>query len=436
MSRHWGPERKSEIAKHVLCGEEGRLNAGEVQLELRWECSTERDAEWYAFCHRRPNFKFFPSVVLDLRELYHDAVEIKAMLSTVLWVSWCIPTYIMRWECPLLSSSVLIWWWLACLRPMYVMPTLFLWPLLMLQLLRKESWQKAILVHERTCPLNETGFNSLAHFRNPKRMEVWLNRLLGLMGLRVCDQAKLVDLSREVMCGGKPLVSFKELVVYLKEANWVHNCGKDRECPKGHTPEFLGHVSGDCERTCEHPRGCRFLKLGSRWDDRSHYFCDTCGIHICEPCVASMARPPSWTRMPAELVPQWLETMLVSVEEPLHRARRILERLLETCIAPFRKGPNGGRSSQRVSLVLGALSVVALGISLLLNGPLDGLMLFLVKAALIVGGSVCLLIELRFIRRLYTRFRATSDHEEALLRRRQVPELRERWAFFTPTTDS
>jgi len=339
----------------------------------------------------------------------------------------------LTWQCWPLSATLLIWWWLACLWPAVILPTMLWWPVILLRLLRQERWQEAMLVHEQTASLNDCGFKSIAKFDNTCRMQVWIQRVVASTGRAVKDQRKLHQFAALVARDGKPLLDFQQLVKKLGDQAWVYHPSGHPMCPSEHPLIFLGSVGGGRAWSCQNPRGCCNFSAGGAWSDVSRYHCTTCGIHICEPCVTQLRRPPLWTRMPTALFPDHLETLLVRIEEPLDNLRAAMEIALRISALPFQPGDAGGKAATRFTQACVAASLLLWLLSWLVHGPLRGPWHGCQRTGWIALGTLCFLSELRLFRRCIVGLRASADQAKQR-ERRAKGSLEARWPFFTPAS--
>jgi len=434
-SRKSSPRRSVESlidkAKSVLHGEVDRPNAGELRLSLRLETPGDEDDEWYACCFPRPNFFLFPSSILNLGIFYHDLCEIRDIVTRSLQVAWCVPHYLMTWQCRPLSAALLAWWCLACLWPAVVLPTMFMWPVILLHFLRRPCWQEAMLVHESTSPLNEKGFVMMAALGNTTRMKEWIRRVIRSMGLVASDEYLLHHFAALVFRDGTPDLTFEDLIKRLSGEPWLHEPSGPARCTEGHLMIFLGAPHDGKPWICQHPKGCLNYGGSHVWGDISRYHCKKCSIHICEPCMNRIKKPPFWTRMPSALLPDNICILLMRIEEPLERLRIAMEGAQQLIEAPFKANQAGKQAATTVTSVGAGLTVLTLSLSWVLHGPGAILEEWFWSAAFICVGVFCFMSELRFTRRYVVALRASMECTKCL-NARAKGSFGERCAFFTP----
>lgn len=418
-------------AKAVLHGEVARPNAGEVRLKLKLETSGDPEDELYALCFPRPDFFLFPSGHLNFGELYRDAHETRVLMETLFHTVLGIPRYFLSWRCRPLSAAALLWWCLACLGPALVLPSAFLWIVLIVRLLRIPRWQEAMLTHESNANLNQRGFERMCRLGSTKRMAAYLKRIISSMGRAVSDERLLHGHAALVFREGKPRVSFAELVKELTMQPWVYEASKQPRCPEGHPLTFAGQRrDGDDLEFCNNPVGC-MLRYSSAVTkgDACHYHCSKCRTVLCEPCVTRMRKPPLWTRMPTALVPDSLCSRLLQIETPLEQCRMALERATHIAAMPLAPDAAGQKTMQLITKNCVGLTMASYFLAWLLTGPPHAVTEWCLSLAMIVVGCFMFMSNLRWFRGYFRMVWARADWE----RYREMREARSfenRCAYF------
>lgn len=431
-TRRRNVETLVDQAKSVFNGQADRANAGEVKVIIFLQTPGDKDDEFYAHCFPTPALTVYPCGHLDLQELYADLTNIKEIMLLSFQNVLCVGRYVLSWQSHLLSASLLVWFWSACALPGIVLPTAPLLVALFLHLLRKPLWRSAMLVHEQTAPLNDEGFATIAALGSTIRMRVWLLRVIAEMGRAVSDERRFRQHAGVVFREGKPDLDFQSLVRNLSKKSWIYSPSGHRKCSKGHSLIFLGSASHHREWVCQNPRGCHCTNNErSQWQSMTMYHCTECNIHLCEPCVAQMSKPPLWTRMPTALLPDQMHSALLNIEEPLSQFRQALQAAVHATVLPLEECEAGCEAARLVSQGCVLTSALLAVLSWLLFGPFRSFMrVFFVVSELILVGLL-FMSGLQWFRRMRTATHASALTARYKASRDKGPFWR-RCAFFTP----
>lgn len=214
LLEHFGAGGLDNKRKLSVAALSGKANAGEINLSLRVELE-DPDDEWYAFCLPAPL-----STHCDLVDFYASAMHMfSGVYGTLLRIA-CALQFLLSWRSWMLSSAVLTWWLVVCLKPFFFIPSTPLWAAVWLHLSLSPCWAHIFLDGSST-PLTEQGMAALVYFSSAERV-VWLQRLLQHMGL--C--AKEADLRQFAALWSKS-VSFHTLVSSLQDVQWTL---EDKRC--------------------------------------------------------------------------------------------------------------------------------------------------------------------------------------------------------------
>lgn len=266
---------------------------------------------------------------------------------------------------------------------------------------------------------------------NTTRMTEWIRRVIGSMGFVTSDDEQLLrSFAALVFHDGKPQLAFADLIQHLSGQPWLHHPSAPAKCPESHLMVFLGAPHDGQPWICQHPKGCHNSGGCHAWGDISRYHCLKCSMHICEPCVNRINKPPLWTRIPASLLPDYICSFLLRIEEPLDRLRIAMEGGLQLLEAPFKAHQAGKEAATTVTIAGMCLMVLTLLLSWMLQGHGELPECFL-SAVFICVGVVCFLSELRFSRRCRVALRANMDCTKCR-EARAKGSFSERCAFFTP----
>lgn len=409
-----------------------RRNGGEVRMQLLLEAREED--EWYAFGLPEPEFVFMPNSRLNLAELYTHVLDVKNLCASAYQKVVCVPKFLATWQCWPLTLAFFFWWVLAWLWPLEFLPMVLLWCALLLWLLRQEKWNKKIFWHSNVAPLNEDGFDLVASFRDTNRMEAWIVRLLGSLGREASEPTKLRELAGLTFRNGRPVMCFDELVDLLQKERWVRSTSAPRRCQHGHLIVYKG-----CTLTtpwtcmnhggCQHPLTCKFKGSVSR------YRCESCGIDLCEPCVARRGSlPPAWAGIPAHLLPHGVLVFLTRVEQWADDLHKGVNAAFDFFLSiPFDREPVSSLKARWLysAFVLGWLaSTVLLRLVYLISDEAFGFLFRLLCKSfglLVIGCPLAM--RTSFMQSMATQRRANAELSK-YRQRRAAGGCATHWAFF------
>lgn len=208
-----------------------RRNAGELHVSLHLRATVDPYDEWYAFCFPRPTFTVFHRFVgeaddkispLDVMYLWRDIAAIKGLIwEQGLRQVVSISTYLTSWQFPPLSLAFLAWWLCMCWVPRWLIPTLLLWAIVWLALLRLPNWRKRILAHQATASLDQEGYELVSTLGDSKRVAFWVERVVRDLGGQVLSLKALDKFASLIYRNRKPLLTFPALIEALRKEGCI-----------------------------------------------------------------------------------------------------------------------------------------------------------------------------------------------------------------------
>lgn len=392
--------------------------------------------EWYAFCFPPPQFDFLPDMHMDLGVLHMKYMDARNLFGAICQKALCVFSFLASWQCWPLSLAVLMWWWLAWLWPLRFLALAPLWMAGLLGLLREERWNKRILWHSGVAPLNSDGFAMVAAFRDTDKMEAWMLRLLGSLGLAATDGSKLHELSGLAFRSARPVMPFEALVKLLHEQPWIQAVGGPRRCHMGHPLVGMGCTPSE-DWLCMNHGGCQHPLTNKIKSCVMRYRCDTCGISICEPCVARRGNPsPSWAAIPAHLLPLSVLIILTRIEHMADGVQKALNAVMEVLAKiPFDRDPEDTARARYFYLACILASFVLAILLQLLHFVTDqsvgAALRWLLKLLLLLAVTWPLAARTSLAQSLATHLRANAEMGK-YRQRRAAGGCVAHWAFFAP----